>query len=233
MAQDQHKPGTAVTTLLQAVHQAATAPKLPLPARHPRQTASINDDGRTLPQGPRLRTLRRHTTSVVIPSAGPCEGLSEWDPAPFSMQRSEPSSATAPPDPANVERLSQLHDDLGAGEGVSQLVRASLDDLQKGGSGMPSKATQPAAFTGGDAAECFRATVDFFDRLCASSSTLAPVAPVRRQSILRQRLEGINAKLHSPETAGRVRLTYNYLLWCAVHQRVAARVSSARSEGSC
>lgn len=208
MAQDQRRPGSAVTTLLQAVQQAATAPKLPPPPpQHPRQTVSPGTPSLTLPEGPRLRTLRRHTTSVVIPSAGPCEGLSQWDPgaAPFSSLGGELTAGANLADSADVQRLSQLHDDLGVGEGVSQLVRASLDDLRDGGSGMLSVAAQSATLTGGDAAECFGATVDFFDRLCASSSTLVPAAPARRQSMLRQRLEGINVKLHSPEAAGRVR----------------------------
>jgi hypothetical protein len=134
---------------------------------------------------------------------------------------------------AHSQRLSTLHTELGDGEGVTQLVRASLNDLSGGGTGVlsPDAPLKPSAVESCDAAECFRATVDFFDRLCTSSATLAPKPMPRRQSVLRQRLEAINVKLHKPELASKVRSHFSCVGVFWLHM---GRVGGAEfnSEGS-
>jgi hypothetical protein len=169
-----------------------------------------------MPGGPHLSLLRRHTTSVVIPTAGPCEGLSQFtcDDSPsqgndaVSNQAQDLVGMAGAPGTADMQthRLSHLHAELGKGEGVTQLVRASLNDLSTGGTGVVATFGPPdtSITEAAGAAECFIATVDFFDRLCSSSSTLVPVVPHRRQSMLRTRLECINEKLHSSELQGKV-----------------------------
>ena len=235
MAHDtKRKADRAVQSLLQTCEQAATAPKVtPDPSRAVSDVASASertsDSQAAVPDAPRLRTLRRHITGVVIPSAGPCEGLSQFseDAEPLSARRAEQAQETtedvqqpfaeAEPqqsatgqagmvesaDPSQ-QRLSEMHSALGCGEGVTQLVRASICDLEGGGTGIVSTSAPAEAAEAAGAAECFSATVDFFDRLCSSASTLIPVSPHRRQSTLRTRLELINERLHSPEMQGRV-----------------------------
>jgi hypothetical protein len=223
MAHDTRRKGDKVVpSLLQACEQAATAPKVP-PA--PPQARERAPDSTAVPDGPRLRALRRHTTSVVIPSAGPCEGLSQFSdeaersaPDVAAPDRTPQSGDGGPSDTARSDeerddddpdsrRLSEMHAELGAGEGVTQLVRASLAQLSGGGTGVVSTSApvDTGAADGAGATEVFRATVDFFDRLCSSSSTLVPVATHRRQSTLRSRLEAINTRLHEPALVGKAR----------------------------
>lgn len=215
MAYDQKRKADnskLIITLLQACQQAATAPKVPASPRR-KSALERRTDTFQLPDAPQLSSLRRHTTTVVIPSAGPCEGLSQISHSPSSTRESTPAArqpSGEPPSGAGEQqqRLSSLHEELGGtGEGVTELVRASLSDLSHGGTGIVAT-TGPSESPQRDvqgAAECFAATVDFFDLLCDGSSSLAPQPQPKRQSALRSRLEGINERLHEPDLLGKVR----------------------------
>lgn len=212
MAYDQKRKtdNKGVIALLTACQQAATAPKLPAsPRPHSARTSPRGTD--TLPGAPELATLRRHTTNVVIPSAGPCEGLSQVSHSPTSTPGAsagrQMSADSLVDTGVQHERLSTLHEQLGGvGEGVSELVRASLCDISNGGTGVVAAPEPPESPRRGGvgAAECFTATVDFFDLLCDSSAALVPLPPAKRPSAMRAKMEDINARLHQPELQGKV-----------------------------
>jgi hypothetical protein len=118
------------------------------------------------------------------------------------------ASTTAPPQARGQDRLSRLSMQLGNGEGVTQLVQASMDDLSSGGTGVLSRSppSDPApAPSGASSARRFRATAVFLDIVCACSTSLVPVPPPQRMSALRQRLEDINARLIDADLHAQVR----------------------------
>ena len=234
------KGDKTVESLLDAIKQAAIAPKIATLSQQQHATAGAGAAQADMPSAPRLRALRQHTSNIVIPSSGPLAGLSQYtdsqeasaDGARITISsvtapntESTRSDTGAPPFAASAaapaaeppqsvagsagnqaQRLVEMHNELGSGEGVTQLVRASMTDLQHGGTGVVPMSVPLEAAEAAGAAECFKATVEFFDRLCASAATLVPIAPPRRQSTLRTRLERINERLHAPDLVGKVRV---------------------------
>lgn len=106
-------------------------------------------------------------------------------------------------------RLDHLHRELGAGEGVTALVRASLINLCKGGNGivLPCSAKDGHGACAGGVdyeVDCFTATLEFFEMLCHCSEGIMQLQHGNRHSVLRQRLEACNRHLFTPAAMAKV-----------------------------
>jgi hypothetical protein len=207
ISQDQRGPNKVISSLLQSCEEAATHA-----------------------HSPECSAQHRHTHDAIAPapatawraqSAQPGVKADACDAPSCSRQgnaAAQPSVRVGgeTPSAAERDRLSRLSLQLGNGEGVTQLVQASMDDLSSGGTGLLSRSPPGEPVAAPKAAlstRRFKATVDFLDILCACSSSLLPIAPPQRMSALRQRLEGINARLLGPDLHAQARR----LPFCAPH----------------
>ena len=106
-------------------------------------------------------------------------------------------------------RLKHMHKELGKGEGVTELVAASMADLHAGGSGIVSSEGNADAMPDWRRTcrtpQIFEATVEFFAKLSGCSSGLMQLPPERREDILQHRLKECNELLCSARS--RVRYT--------------------------
>lgn len=96
-------------------------------------------------------------------------------------------------------RLKNIHEELGAGEGVTALVVASLNDLHAGGSGIVTSELAADAVPSWNQArrslQRFETTAFFFERLSRCSSGLMQIPQEHREKVLQHRLKACNQKL--------------------------------------
>lgn len=125
------------------------------------------------------------------------------------MERS--SSSDKPAQCASAERLDDLHCELGIGEGVTALVRASLMNLRKGGTGVVLPCSDVEDSRRGEldsvsetCQQCFHPTLKFFELLCNCAQGIMQMPQQCRHSELRQRLEACNRYLFSQAAIAKV-----------------------------
>nr|BAV58261.1 phosphatidylinositol 4-kinase [Ulva partita]BAV58262.1 phosphatidylinositol 4-kinase [Ulva partita] len=112
------------------------------------------------------------------------------------------SSNITPVQHTNTDRLANLHNELGMGEGVTALVRASLLNLGRGGTGVVLPSSDAEDRRGqtfdssiGKSQHCFYPTLKFFEMLCNCAQGIMQLPQKSRHSELRQRLEACNRYL--------------------------------------
>lgn len=105
--------------------------------------------------------------------------------------------------PEACSRLQNIHAQLGPGEGVTNLVAASINDLHSGGTGIitsnPGADTLHASMEMHTAPHSFHTTAAFFERLSNCSSGLMQLPQESRESTLKRRLKVCNQNISCPQ----------------------------------
>lgn len=111
----------------------------------------------------------------------------------------------------NADRLDNLHSELGVGEGVTALVRASLVHQRKGGDGVvlphpdiENSTNESPGILSCSSQQCFQATLGFFEMISDCAQGIMQFPPKGRHSELRQRLETCNRYLFSQAAIAQV-----------------------------
>lgn len=100
--------------------------------------------------------------------------------------------------PLGQGRLQALQNELGAGEGVTQLLRHANEIRSAGGEGVVAVGPPDDNAMCTDALNCFAASVGFADSLCSCSAAITPLPAAQRPAVLERSLNIVNAELNVP-----------------------------------